>query len=132
MKRLIATAILLMGFASHAFALEKEPFSNARFEGLQASGEVVLVDVYATWCSTCAKQQTALEKYRAANPDKKFHILEVDYDKDKDAVRQFRAPRQSTFLLYKGNQQFWYSVAESRYEVIAAEIDKAFNFKPKN
>jgi len=132
MKRFIAAAILLMGFASHAFALEKEPFSNARFEELQASGEVVLVDVYATWCSTCAKQKIALEKYRAANPDKKFHILEVDYDKDKDAVRQFRAPRQATLLLYKGNQQFWYSVAESRYEVIAAEIDKAFNFKPKN
>jgi len=99
---------------------------------LQSSGQVVLLDIYAEWCSTCAKQQAALEKYRTANPDKKFHILEIDFDKNKDVVRQFRAPRQSTFLLYKGNEQFWYSVAESRYEVIASELDKAINFKAKN
>ncbi|PHS24324.1 MAG: thiol reductase thioredoxin [Methylophaga sp.] len=125
-------ALLLMAFiATSAYALEKTPFTQPAFEKLQAAGEVVLIDVYASWCSTCAKQQKALKQYRSANPDKKFHILEVDFDKDKDLVRQFRAPRQSTLLLYKGKDQFWFSVAETRFEVIAAEIDKAFAFKPK-
>ncbi len=113
-------------------ALEKEPYSHARFEALQAEGKVVLIDVYATWCSTCAKQQTVLEGYRKANPDKKFTILEIDFDKNKDLVRHFRAPRQSTLLIYKGKEQFWFSVAETRPDVIAAELDKAINFKPKS
>ena len=93
---------------------------------------MVLVDVFATWCPTCAKQQKAISAYAEANPDSKFHVLVVDFDENKDIVRQFRAPRQSTLLIYKGNEQFWFSVAESRPEVIAAELDKAINFKPKS
>ena len=88
--------------------------------------------MFATWCPTCAKQQKAIAAYVEANPDTKFHVLVVDFDENKDIVRQLRAPRQSTLLLYKGNEQFWFSVAESRPEVIAAELDKAINFKPKS
>lgn len=131
LKQNIAAFLSLLVFAISAHALEREPYTQERFEALQAAGEVVLVDIHADWCSSCAKQQAALEKYRAANPEKTFHILKVDFDQQKDLVRQFRAPRQSTFLLYKGNDQFWYSVAETRYEVIAAEIDKALQFKAK-
>lgn len=131
MYRLLA-ALALLFTINNVHALEKEPYSHARFEAIQAAGEVVLVDVYASWCPTCKKQQEALKAYRKANPDKKFTVLVVDFDKDKDVVRHFRAPRQSTLLIYKGNEQFWFSVAESRLEVIAAELDKAINFKPKS
>jgi len=123
----IALVLFTLTFYSQgALALDKEPFSAERFAALQAAGEVILVDVYATWCSTCKKQQEALAAYRAANPDKTLHILEVDFDRDKEQVRAFRAPRQSTLLLYKGEQQYWFSVAETRPNVIAAELDKAF------
>lgn len=131
LHRFSALILLLFAF-SQAHALEKEAFSQSRFEALQKVGKVVLIDVYASWCPTCAKQRAALEAYRTANPSKEFHILEVDFDKQKDAVRLFRAPRQSTLLIYKGEQQFWFSVAETRPEVIAAELDKAIGFKPKS
>jgi len=129
--KLFAIGILFFTVGS-AQALEKEAYSQARFDALQAAGEVVLIDVYASWCPTCKKQQEALEAYRSANPEKKFTILVVDFDKNKDLVRQFRAPRQSTLLIYKGKEQFWFSVAETRPDVIAAELDKAINFKPKS
>ena len=131
LSRVFATLALIFVMGS-AYAFDKEPFTQERFDELQAAGEVVLVDVYATWCPTCSKQQDAIAAYVEANPDNKFHVLVVDFDDDKEFVRQFRAPRQSTLLLYKGNEQFWFSVAESRPEVIAAEIDKAINFKPKS
>ncbi len=124
MKQLFVALVLALSLSA-AFALEKEPFDPARFAELQQAGEVVLVDVYADWCSTCKKQQAALAAYREANPDKVFHILSVDFDTEKEWVRHFRAPRQSTLLIYAGESQFWYSVAESRPEVIAAELDKA-------
>lgn len=117
--------ILLPALIASAFALEKETFTEARFQALQDSGEVVLIDIYATWCSTCKRQQEILQSYRDDNPGKTFHILEVDFDDDKQWVRHFRAPRQSTLLLYAGEDQFWYSVAETRPEVIARELDKA-------
>lgn len=129
--KLFAIGILFFTVGS-AQALEKEAYSQARFDALQAAGEVVLIDVYASWCPTCKKQREALEAYRSANPEKKFTILVVDFDKNKDLVRHFRAPRQSTLLIYKGKEQFWFSVAETRPDVIAAELDKAINFKPKS
>jgi len=125
MKQWITALALSLAFATSAVALEKERFTEDRFEALQAAGEVVLVDVWADWCPTCKKQQAVLKQYASENPDKPFHVLVVDFDKDKQWVRHFRAPRQSTLLLYAGEEQFWYSVAEIRPEIIGAEIDKA-------
>ena len=128
----VFASLLLMIMMASAQAFDKEPYTQERFDELTAAGEVVLIDVYATWCPTCAKQQEAIAAYVEANPDNKFTVLVVDFDDNKDLVRQFRAPRQSTLLLYKGSEQFWFSVAESRPEVIAAELDKAINFKSKS
>ncbi|WP_043316275.1 thioredoxin family protein [Microbulbifer sp. HZ11] len=125
MKSLISGLILFLGLTASVFAQEKEPFSEQRFNQLKAAGEVVLVDVFAEWCPTCAKQQEVLKQYRAQNPDKQFHVLVVDFDQDKEWVRHFRAPRQSTLVLFAGEEQTWFSVAETRPEVIARELDKA-------
>ncbi|WP_406827746.1 thioredoxin family protein [Microbulbifer sp. ARAS458-1] len=124
-KKLSLITILALGLATSALGQQKEPFDEARFKALKAAGEVVLVDVFAEWCPTCAKQQEVLEQYRAQNPDKQFHVLVVDFDQDKEWVRHFRAPRQSTLVLFAGEEQTWFSVAETRPEVIARELDKA-------
>ena len=67
----------LMFAVLNAQAFDKEPFTQERFDELQAAGAVVLVDVFATWCPTCAKQQEAIAAYADANPDNKFHVLVV-------------------------------------------------------
>lgn len=125
-KILILISLTLLPILSLSIiAANKEAFTQERFETLQAAGKVILVDVYATWCPTCKKQQQALGRFQAENPDAEFHLLVVDFDKDKEWVRHFRAPRQSTLLLYVGDKQHWFSVAETRYDVIAQEITKA-------
>jgi thiol-disulfide isomerase/thioredoxin len=118
-------AVLLVVPFSIANALDKESFTQERFDELTSSGNTVLVDIYATWCPTCAKQREILEAYQSANPDSELHILEVDFDDQKDVVRQFRAPRQSTLYLYKGEEQVWFSVAETDPDTIVGEIEKA-------
>ncbi len=123
-KIFFLTIFLVTPF-SLANALDKESFTQERFDQLTSNGHTVLVDVYATWCPTCAKQREVLEAYQAANPDSELHILEVDFDDQKDVVRQFRAPRQSTLYLYKGNEQVWFSVAETDADTIVGEIEKA-------
>jgi thioredoxin 1 len=123
MKLLFILACLI-GFNAHA--LEKEPFTMERFEALQAQGEIILVDIYADWCPTCARQQQVLADFIAEHPAVAFHILEVNWDDDKEWVRHFRAPSQSTLLLFVGEDQYWFSVAETRPEQIATQINRAF------
>ena len=127
MKRL---AILTFGvlLSTSIFALEAEEFSQDRFKELQAEDALILVDVFATWCPTCAKQHEILEKFQHDHPEIDLHILTVDYDDDRETVRHFRAPRQSTLLLFKGDEQHWFSVAETREEVIYSEIKSAAEF----
>lgn len=108
-----------------AAELEKEPFSPERFEALKAEGALVLVDIFATWCPVCKQQQEILGAYREAHPDVALHVLEIDFDRQKEWVREFRAPRQSTLILFKGDEQRWYSVAESRREAIFAALNEA-------
>ena len=123
------TALLALLLSVSAWALDSESFSNERFAQLQEEGKLVLIDVFAPWCSTCARQHEVLKKYQAEHPDVDLHILSVDYDNDRQTVRQLRAPRQSTLLLYKGETQFWYSVAETREDVIFDSINRAANFE---
>lgn len=119
-------SLLLLGFASGALALEKSAFSEEKLAQLQAADAVVIVDVFATWCPTCAKQQILFKKYQDKYPKNKLHVLIIDYDKDKDLVAKYNAPRQSTLVLFKGETQLWHSVAETDFDVLEAELNKAF------
>jgi thioredoxin 1 len=127
MKTVLPAVILLLALAVPAAgqSVDKQRFSPERFKELQAAGEVVVLDVFADWCPTCAKQQELLAEFRKAHPDVTLHVLEIDFDNDKRWVREFRAPRQSTLIVYKGERQVWFSVAETRREVIFEALQKA-------
>lgn len=126
MKHWLAGLALLAATLGLAQAAQ-QAFTEAEFERLQNDGAIILVDVYAEWCPTCAKQHKVLQRYREQNPDKVFHTLVVDFDDDKEWVRHFRAPRQSTLILFAGDRQVWFSVAETGYDEIARQIDKAID-----
>lgn len=124
MKRLFS--VLLIGLALVGQAIAGEPYSQERFDSLKASGELVLLDVNAPWCSTCKKQGEIIDNWIEQNPDKTLHVLEIDFDTRKDLVAQYRAPRQSTLMLYKRGEQLWFSVAETRESVIRDAIEQGF------
>ncbi len=105
-------------------AVTKQAFDETVFAQLQEDGAAILVDVKATWCSTCAKQKKILEAYAKARPDSKLVILEVDFDDQKDLVKRFKAPRQSTLVLFSGKERRWFSVAETRKDKIFAALDQ--------
>ena len=100
-------------------------FTEERFAELQDENALILVDVFADWCGTCAQQQAILAEYREANPDAPLHTLQIDFDRQKEHVRRFSAPRQSTLILYHGDEQIWFSVAETNRDAIFAQLDEA-------
>lgn len=119
-----ATLLVVVALNGEA-AVSREAFSEDRFSTLKTANALVLIDVWARWCPTCAAQKKILERYAAERPDSDLHILVVDFDEQKEWVRHFRAPRQSTLLLYKGEQQLWLSVAETSAEKIFQTLDSA-------
>jgi thioredoxin 1 len=117
--------MLLFGVAGGAAQQTKAAFTAERFAALQQQGALILVDVYADWCPTCALQQRILAEFREQHPDVPLHTLIVDFDAQKQYVREFRAPRQSTFILFRGEERLWFSVAETDREKIFAALNAA-------
>lgn len=102
-----------------------EPFTEARFDTLRAQGQLVLVDIAADWCPTCRRQREVLAAFQDRHADAGLHILTVDFDRQKEWVRHFKAPRQSTFILFRGDEQLWFAVAEVRETVIFDQLLRA-------
>jgi len=122
----MSLGFLLMIFVlPQALANEKARFTEERFSRLQQENALILVDIHATWCPTCARQGKILGRYMVERPEADLHILTVDFDKEKQWVRYFRAPRQSTLLLYRGDSQLWFSVAETDEDIIFGKLDAA-------
>jgi len=125
-SKLLLTAALGIALSAGSIqAQQKESFTPERFAALQAEGALILLDVFADWCGTCAQQQRILAAYQEEYPDVPLHILEIDFDSQKEHVRRFRVPRQSTLILYRGEEQLWFSVAETNRARIFAALNEA-------
>ena len=128
LSALVFTALAATFLSTGAVAAQgKENFTEARFKELQAENALILVDVWADWCPTCAAQQEVLSEFRAQHPDIPLHTLTVNFDKQKKWVKHFDAPRQSTFILYKGEEKVWFAVAETRKDEIFGKLLAASN-----
>lgn len=121
----MAVAALLVATAVHAQGPDKVPFTDEHFAALQKQDAVILLDVFADWCPTCAGQQEILAEFQQLYPHAPLHILTIDFDDQKKYVRRFRAPRQSTLILFKGEERLWFSVAETRKDVIFDALQQA-------
>jgi thioredoxin 1 len=126
---LVPAALLALALSAGPAAAQDGPtkalFTPERFAALQEQNALILLDVFATWCPTCAQQQKVLAEYREQHPDVQLHTLTIDFDDQKEFVRQYGAPRQSTLILFRGTERIWFSVAETRPDVIFAELNKA-------
>lgn len=121
----LAASVLALATGTAAAAQGKEDFTPERFEELQARDALILIDVFADWCPVCAMQQEVLATLADEHPDVPLFILTVDFDEQKEWVSHFRAPRQSTLILYRGQERLWFSVAETRADRIVDEILRA-------
>ena len=131
MKKLALWAVPLLLFSialylgAGAVSREAERFTPERFAALQAEEALVLVEIHATWCVTCRRQREIVRRYREAHPEVDLVLLSIDFDTQKPAVEALGAKYQSTLALYRGRERLWYSVAETREEVIFAALNRA-------
>ncbi|MEL7047987.1 MAG: thioredoxin family protein [Pseudomonadota bacterium] len=107
----LAVALAFAMTAGHVSAEFKEDYSSAAFEQAQADGKHIVVEVFKQGCGTCAAQQPALEAARAAHPDAVF--LKFDFVNNTEAVKRFKVVKQSTIIVFKGNDELARVIGET-------------------
>lgn len=90
-----------------------QDYTGAAFNQAQADGKTIIVDVYADWCPTCKAQAPILDEIAADDRLADAAFFKVDYDRDKDFVKAFRVPRQSTVLKFEGGEETERVVADT-------------------
>lgn len=122
-------SFLLFLYCFTAVSFETDGFEQKKFQTAQKNGEIILVDIYANWCSTCKKQGAEISELFKNEKYKNIKIFKLDYD-DKNLVNNFSKlidrpiPRQSTIVVFKGKIIISFSVAETG-EKLKEAVDKA-------
>jgi thioredoxin 1 len=121
----LRSIVSLIAFATAAvpsLAGEIVPYDAARLAAEQAAGAPIVIHVTAPWCPTCRAQHPIVSELAAdpANPD--LVVFEVDFDSQKDVVRQFNVRQQSTLIAFHGAEERARAVGVTNPAAIAALI----------
>ena len=90
-----------------------QTYDAAEFMMAQKKGKTIVVDVYADWCPTCRAQAPILDEIRAEKQTSDVLFVKVNFDENKDFLREHRIPRQSTILVFNGMTEAARSVAQT-------------------
>jgi len=120
MKRfLLAIAAILPLFAALP-AQAFEAFSQAAFTMAQDKGDKILLHVHAPWCPTCRAQEPGVALLEKQRPEVK--VFRVDFDSQKDVLRQFNVRQQSTLIAFNGAEERARAVGITNRDAIAALV----------
>jgi thioredoxin 1 len=115
----------LMVGVTAARAAEVSSFTEADFAAAQAADRPILVAIQAPWCPTCAAQRPILQQIEAQGAYKNLRVLLVDFDTQKDVVRQMHATMQSTLVVFHGAKETARSVGDTNPETIKATVARS-------
>ena len=90
-----------------------ERFTQAAFDKAQAEGDPILIAIHARWCPTCAAQTPIIQKIAEEGASKNLRVLLVDFDTQKDVVKEFGATMQSTLVMFHGKDEMARTVGDT-------------------
>lgn len=77
-----------------------------KFNDIIKSGQLILVDFYATWCGPCKTMHPILEQLKE-NLGESIRIIKIDVDKNEAISMQYRIQSVPTFMLFKSGEVLW-------------------------
>lgn len=105
-------------------ALARQPFDAKAFEEAKAAGKTILIDVYASWCPVCKKQQPIIGQLEKDRPA--LVVYTLDFDRDKAALKALGVQSQSTLIVFKGTKEVGRSTGDTDPARISALLSKGF------
>ena len=128
-RRHFLIATLAASVAGPALAGVGAAYTPGLVKKKLAAGEVVFIDFYTDWCSTCKSQERTINALLAANPDyeKNVTFVAVDWDKHSKSklAKELKIPRRSTLVVLTKDGELGRLVAGTRKKDIKALMDKA-------
>jgi thiol-disulfide isomerase/thioredoxin len=123
----LAASLSLAPFAARAG--EATLYTPGSAEAAMDEGKVVLLDFWASWCSTCAAQERVLAELKAENPAYEtsiaFFVVDWDAYGKGELSTALNIPRRSTLVALKGRQELGRIVAGTGKAEIKALLDMA-------
>ena len=120
---LLSFAAITLAIATPVFAAGKDPLPG--FKEAVAAGGPVLVHVTAPWCGECKFQKPIVAKLLSTPDFKDMKEFKVDFDTQKDVLKQLRVQMQSTLIVYKGGKEVDRMTGKTAPAVIEAIMRKA-------
>jgi cytochrome c-type biogenesis protein len=112
------------------------PFSSGAFAKAQDTGGLIVVHVNAFWCSTCGVQRSALADILAQLKQtpvfSDLAVFTVDFDNQKDLVRQFGVRSQGTLIVFRGHREIGRSLGDTNEAAIRALLTEAKDASGRN
>lgn len=125
MFKFVRSLMLLSFLAAGSALAADQAFDQAVFDALQKQGKPTLVMIHADWCPTCKAQEPILGELLKTPELQGIAALRVDFDKQKAAVKAFKAQYQSTLIVFKGGKEVGRSTGDTKKDSIAALLKNA-------
>ena len=117
---------VLSAFASTASrAATEAPFTQQAFSASAQEGKPILVEIDASWCPTCAQQRPILARLSRDPQFADLIVYKVDFDTQKNVVREMGAQMQSTLIVFHGSTERGRSVGDTNAHSIQALLERA-------
>ena len=75
-----------------------------------------------TWCPTCKAQAPILDDLRDERQMGDVVFMKLDFDTEKGFLEEHRIPRQSTIVVFQGEQETARSIAETDPDKLRSAI----------
>ena len=119
MKKILIFVFCILAFNANAIE-KKTTFNKELFDKAQSNGEVVVVNSWIKYCTSCTSQMKVLDKAKSDFENIKFFSFEVT---KKEIANLLNVQYQTTLLIFKDNKEVYRSIGEISRE----DIYKAIN-----
>ncbi len=129
--RSFALALVFASCAAAAAAQDQGPFPDLEFAGAegggvrlsQLKGNVVLINVWATWCGPCRLELPVVQKMYDRYSDRNFVVIAVNIDADRRRIDPFMKRYNISLPIY-------YATPEDAGQMTATGIPSTFLIGP--